>query len=76
MEAWSGKTASQLELESGSLSRPCSKCLGMLPITWSESLGLLLARQMELVRSVLRFVTERDLAMDASFEPLPVSLGC
>lgn len=43
----------------------------MLPITWSESLGLLLARQM-----VLRFVTERDLAMDASFEPLPVSLGC
>lgn len=46
------------KLESGSLSRPCSKSLGMLPITWSESLGLLLAGQMELVRSVLRFVTE------------------
>lgn len=41
----------------------------------SESLGFLLACQMELVRSALRFATKTEV-MDASVEPLPVSRGC
>lgn len=63
------------KLESGSLSRPLLQEFGHAPYhlereprppsCWSDGTS-----------EICPQVCDRDLAMDASFEPLPVSLGC